>query len=512
MRRIALLLLVCVLISCQANPPTTLAPTPSSVPTSAPTVTEMPTPEPTSAPTATELSTPEPTSAPAATEIPAPAVSDGMGDPYYPQLGNGGYDVLHYTIDLAVDMESGAISGSTTLAMRAIDDLSAFNLDFEALDIASIEVDGQAATYQRDGRELTIVPAEPIRHVMPFTTTVHYSGVPQSVMPESVPIAIGWIYTGDLVYVVSEPWGAATWYPVNDHPRDKATYTFRITVAKPYVVAANGLLAETIDNGDTRTFVWESRDPMASYLATVNINTFVEQTEEGPNGLPIRNYFPEHLAAKAQEVFAPTVEMLELFEGLFGPYPFEAYGVAVADLPLGFALETQTMSVFGSDLASAPPSYAEGTVAHELAHQWFGNSVSPANWQDIWLNEGFATYAEWLWYEHRYGPEARDQQVALIYEFVEGTPPPGTPPPDDLFNQGVYGRGGLTLHALRVRLGDELFFTLLRTYAEQYRNSNASTAEFIALAEQVGQQDLAAFFDAWLYQRELPPINELGLN
>lgn len=508
MRRIALLLLLCVLMSCQANPPATLAPTPTPAPTSVPQPSA--TPAPTSAPSATEM--PAPTSAPQPTSALQPAASDGMGDPYYPQLGNGGYDVLHYTIDLAVDMESGEISGSTTLAMRAIDDLTAFNLDFEALDIASIEVDGQAATYQRDGRELTIVPAAPIRHVTPFTTTVHYSGVPESVVPEAVPIAIGWNYTGDFVYVVSEPWGSATWYPVNDHPRDKATYTFRITVAKPFVVAANGLLVETIDNGDTRTFVWESRDPMASYLATVNINRFVEQTEEGPNGLPIRNYFPEHLAANAQEVFAPTVEMLELFEELFGPYPFEAYGVVVADQPLGFALETQTLSVFGSDMASAPPSYVEGTVAHELAHQWFGNSVSPANWQDIWLNEGFATYAEWLWYEHHYSTEARDGQIALTYEHVGSSPPPGTPPPNNLFNPGVYGRGGLTLHALRVRLGDEQFFTLLRAYAEQYRNSNASTAEFIALAEQVSQQDLAAFFDAWLYQQELPPISELGLN
>jgi aminopeptidase N len=395
--------------------------------------------------------------------------------------------------------------------MQAISDLGAFNLDFQGFDIQSIVVADQPATYRRTAHELTITPAMPIRHVATFTTTIAYAGVPQTIIPEAVPIAIGWSRYADGVFVVSEPSGAAAWYPANDHPRDKATYTFRITVAKPYVVAANGLLRDTIDNGDTRTYIWLASDPLASYLATVNIGRFVGQIEQGPNGLPIRNFFPPDVAANARMVFAPTAAMIDYFDDLFGPYPFEAYGVAVADQDLGFALETQTLSVFGRDLAGAPPEQAESTVAHELAHQWFGDSVSVANWQDIWLNEGFATYAEWLWQEHDDGPQARDASVEQTYRFVEGAPPPGRPPPNNLFNGGVYGRGALTLHALRLRIGDEAFFDTLRSYTERYRYGNASSADFIAVAEEISGQDLDAFFDAWLYQAALPEIPELGL-
>jgi aminopeptidase N len=466
------------------------------------------------APTATVAHTP--TSEPAPTPTlpaasPLPSASDGLGDPYYPQLGNGGYDALHYTLDLLVDMQSGAISGTATLAARATTDLGAFNLDFQGFDIRSIVVGDQPAAYRRTAHELTVAPAVPIRNGEAFTATLRYDGVPQTTISDAIPIPLGWNRYKNGVYVVSEPAGAAAWYPANDHPRDKATYTFRITVPKPYVVAANGQLRDTIDNGDTRTYVWEAADPLASYLATVNIGRFVEQTGQGPNGLPIRNYFPPDVAANARAVFAPTATMIDYFDDLFGPYPFEAYGVVVPDQELGYALETQTLSLFGRDLAGASPEQAASTVAHELAHQWFGDSVSVANWQDIWLNEGFAAYAEWLWQEHVNGPQARDAGIRRTYTVVEGAPPPGRPPRDDLFNGGVYGRGALTLHALRLRVGDDTFFRTLRTYAERYRYGNASTADFIAVAEEVSQQDLGAFFDGWLYEQQMPEIPELGL-
>jgi aminopeptidase N len=180
---------------------------------------------------------------------------------------------------------------------------------------------------------------------------------------------------------------------------------------------------------------------------------------------------------------------------------------------LGYALETQTLSLFGRDVASADPSSVQTVVAHELAHQWFGDSVSPANWQDIWLNEGFASYAEWLWIEHIAGAQARDAAIAEAYHQLDarGPPPPGTPPRDDLVNDGVYRRGGLTLHALRLRVGDDTFFKILRAYAERYRYGNASTADFIAVAKQASGQNLASFFDGWLYAKQMPEISELGL-
>jgi aminopeptidase N len=315
-------------------------------------------------------------------------------------------------------------------------------------------------------------------------------------------------------FVASEPAGAAGWFPVNDHPRDKATYTFRITVAKPWVVAANGLLSDTIDDGAERTFVWDSTRPMASYLATVNIGDFVMTEETGPGGLPIRNYFPRSIASTAAHVFAPTADMIGYFEGVFGPFPFEAYGVVVPDQELGFALETQTLSVFGRDIATARPEHMERIVAHELAHQWFGDSVSVYNWQDIWLAEGFATLGEWLWQEHTDGKTAADTTIRDTYQsFVnQPEPPPARPPRTDLFNQGVYGRGGLTLAALRLEVGDERFFQILRTYADRFRYGNATTADFIAVAEEVSATQLDAFFQGWLYDTDMPAIPALNLS
>jgi aminopeptidase N len=497
--KLAILFLALILAGCLPAPSAPVV-VPTSAPSPAPT--SVPSPQPTSAPSPTQ---PQPTSLPTA--------SDGLGDPFYPQLGNGGYDALHYTLDLVVDMRTGAISGTVALAARATADLPAFNLDFQGLTVRAVAVDSQPANYRSADHELTIAPAVPIRSGAMFTATVSYAGVPQVVTDRAIPIPLGWMRYEGGVYVASEPSGAAAWYPVNDHPRDKATYTFRITVAKPYVVAANGLLQQTRDNGDTRTYVWEAANPLASYLVTVNIAEFVEQTGQGPDGLPIRNFFPSVVAANAGRVFAPTVEMIDYFDDLFGPFPFEAYGVVVADRNLGYALETQTLSLFGRDVASADPASVQTIVAHELAHQWFGDSVSVANWQDIWLNEGFASYAEWLWIEHIAGASARDEAIRGAYRDLarQSPPPPGAPPRDDLFNNGVYRRGGLTLHALRLRVGDKAFFTILRTYAERYRYGNASTADFIAVAEEIGGRDLGALFDGWLYAKQLPELPEMGL-
>ena len=444
---------------------------------------------------------------------PADALTqDSLDDPYFPQLGNGGYDVAHYNIDLAVDVERNVVSGTTTIAARAVENLPAFNLDWEGPEPAGVVVDGVPAQTSTRNGELVVTPAATITASTIFTTTVAYRGTPDLVGPPDV-FTGGWTHYEDGIYVTSEPFGASGWFPANDHPRDKATYTFRITVPEPWIVAANGLLIETIDQGTTTTFVWETTRPMASYLATVNIGDFVITEETGPGDLPVRNYFPRSIAQSAEPVFAPTVEMIGYFEQLFGPYPFEAYGVVVPDQELGFALETQTLSVFGRDIATAPPERVEGIVAHELAHQWFGNSVSVYNWEDIWLSEGFATLGEWLWWEHRGGKEAADEAIRATYAYFlrRSIPPPGRPPATDLFNQGVYGRGGLTLAALRLEVGDERFFQILRTYGERFRYGNASTADFVAVAEEVGGAELDAFFQGWLYEPELPPIPALGL-
>ena len=469
------------------------------------------------------------------TPIVAHPGADGLGDPYYPQLGNGGYDAQHYAVKLLVDMVTNRITGTMTMRAVATQDLSAFNLDFSSLTISQVSFDGEPAHYEEtqrelgsgQTRELTIFPIEGLRDGEVFTLSVSYSGIPRPIRSEAAPFPVGWTRYESGVYVASEPDGAASWYPVNDHPLDKATYSFEITVPEPYVVAANGLLREVVDHGETSTFVWEASDPLPSYLATVNIAEYVIFREEGPNGLPIRNFFPATLAEDAVYDFGRTAEMIKLFSDLFGPYPFEAYGAAtIGDAP--FALETQTLSIFGEGVISGQRD-SERIVAHELAHQWFGDSVSPTHWEDIWLNEGFATYAEFLWLEHSEGKEVSDTRLRALFDVVSGNqwedesleeirdrlareiPPPGVPPTDDLFNRGVYFRGGMTLHALRVRVGDEAFFDTLRTFHERYRHGNASTADFIGVAEQVSGQDLDAFFAGWLYALQVPDIPEMGL-
>lgn len=544
--------------------------------------------------------------------------ADGIGDEFFPELGNGGYDARHYTIDLTADVDDNLIKAVVVIDALATQDLSAFNLDFAGPAVTDVLVDGAPAAYERQGRELVITPAAPLVEGAAFSVSIAYSGQPSGVRATGIPFLVGWTNYGDGVFVASEPAGAAGWYPVNDHPLDKATYTFRITAPDPYVVAANGVLQAVVPdavNGWT-TYVWEMAQPVASYLVTVNIAEYVIDTGEGPDGLPIRNFFPPGLAEKGAVEFAKTPDMIAFFEDLFGPYPFDAYGVVVIDTDLQFALETQTLSLFARNWVTGT-GRAEEAVAHELAHQWFGDSVSLAGWQDIWLNEGFATYVSWLWFEHDQGSDVlqqvvarahtnitqdertyvlqlskqdvlnalalllpddasldggaladvvrlimqdglsdedlaaltgeypptgitRDDVLALVtalpFDTVRwsgetvaelesilhlGAPepgvfrlprsryvPPGSPPLNDLFNPGVYQRGALTLHALRVRVGDEAFFAILRAYYDRYAYGNATTADFIAVTEAISGDDLGDFFDAWLYAPDVPPLPE----
>jgi len=450
--------------------------------------------------------------------IPATPGASGLGDSLYPGFGNSGYDAQHYTLDLNVtDVATSTLIGKTTIEAKATQALSSFNLDFIGFTIDGITVNGQPATYSRIGQELTITPETPLDDDEAFTVEVAYQGAPTPIDSVAFTFSVptGWVIVDDGNFVLSEPDGAANFYPVNDHPLDKAAYTFRITVPNDFEVAANGVLEQTIDNGSSTTFLFEARDPMASYLTTVNIASgFRLETDQPVNGVPIRNYFAEGIPEELLKPFDLQPEMLAFFSDTFGPYPFELYGVVVVNAETGAALESQTLSIFGLDTLERDS--IEETVAHELAHQWFGDSLALSDWRDIWLNESFATYSQGLWIEHSQGGKpaldswVTDQYNSIAEQF-DSLVVPGDPPADDLFNSAVYEWGALGLHALRLEVGDTAFFDTLQTYYERYKGGNVTPQSFINVAEEVSGSDLTALFDRWFYSEELASIPELGL-
>jgi aminopeptidase N len=478
--------------------------------------TMMPTPTPTQAPVTPTVEAVPLTSTPATVTDPDVGAS-GMGDSLYAEFGNGGYDVQSYILDITIhDVAISDLSAVTTIEAKSTQELSSFNLDFIGFDITSITVNDQEAEFERSGQELTITPAAPLANNETFTVKVEYEGQPEVMESVALPFQTGWVTYERGIFVLSEPDGSASFYPVNDHPLDKANYTFIVTVPKPFEVAANGILTETIDNGSTSTFHFVLREPMASYLATINVQDFDVETMQSGGGIPIRNYYASGLPEEVRIPFENQGEMIDYFAGLFGPYPFEVYGALVMDTNFGAALENQTMSIFGLDMIDTDNVFkTELTVAHELTHQWFGDAVSVADWSDIWLNEGFASYGEALWVEHVRGDNGLDRFIEAQYEEVASYPqfypPPGSPSAHDLFNGGVYLRGGLCLHALRVKVGNDTFFKILQTYFERYKGGNASTDDFISVSEEVSGEDLTDFFQAWLYDEKLPSIPELGL-
>ncbi len=429
----------------------------------------------------------------------------GIGDPYYPELGNGGYEVEHYALALEVDMDTGTLEGTATLTANALHDLASFDLDLLGLEVESLAIDGASADFTQEGRELVIHPARPIASGTRFETRIAYGGLPVPAPDPALPFlpGVGWWRAPSGVHVMSECAGAASWFPCNDHPLDKATFEIRVTVPEPFVVAANGPLVEESRDGDAHTFVFRPRDPMATYLATVNIARFGVQEGRSPDGLPLRLYHPLDATEKELAEFARTGEILTFFAERFGPYPFECYGGVLSYEPLPGALETQTIPVYGRGAD-------EGTLAHEMAHQWFGNSVSTKAWKDLWLNEGFASFAEFLWFEHTAGREAAEARARGTYAQLRERKvgPPHDPGVMRLFSGRVYARGSWVLHELRREVGEETFFAILRGWASEHRFGNASTQEFVAHAAKIAGRDLSAFFQGVLYDPVIPVVPE----
>ncbi|WP_440068261.1 M1 family metallopeptidase [Streptosporangium sp. OZ121] len=426
----------------------------------------------------------------------------GIGDSDFPTDGNGGYDVGHYGLKLGYEPASKHLSGVARISARATQSLASFNLDLSGFTVSRITVDGRPARFDRAGTELSVTPAASIPKAAAFTVEVAYAGEPKPVRGSSNLGTYGFIPTKDGAFVTCQPNGAKTWFPGNDHPSDKASYDFEVTVPAGLTALANGeLVGAPKTAGGRTTFRWRESHPMASYLATMTLGKFEMLQGRTPGGLKNIAAVDPRFRGSLRKLYDVSGRVTDYWSTVFGPYPFSSTGGVVDDFPAGYALENQTKPMYGG---FAPD---DAIIAHELAHQWFGDSLSITRWKDLWLNEGFATYAEWLWSEHD-GQATAEQLFRRHYSAGTDDPiwsyAPGQARPDDLFNNSVYTRGGMTLHALRQRIGDPAFFRLLKEWSATHRYGNVTTPEFVAMAEKISGKQLGPLFDAWLFTAKKP--------
>ncbi|MET7278609.1 M1 family metallopeptidase [Kribbella sp. NPDC005582] len=471
-----------------------------------------------------------------ASAAPSPG-GPGLGEPFeiYKWQGNGGYDVQNYDIDLTYQPSTDHLAGRAVITAQATKELSEFNLDFW-LKVSSVKVNGVEASYRtmtEDQTELVVTPKTPILGGT-FQVEVVYSGTPSEAgqgvervrWSRSGPKDLSLPRTGGLS--VNQPRTAEWWYPVNDHPSDKATYSVSVNVPKDYVAISNGHYLSTKDDGPGRVrWSWWSREPMAPYLAYVAIERFQYETGtariSGRDVPYFRAYDPNlesfGLMPTAKKVLESSDQITDFLASQFGPYPFDTTG-GVASSGIPFAIENQSRSTYGT-IAMAAGDYGQDetwVTAHEQAHQWFGDSVSIGNWKQMWLNESFATYAEWLWSEHRGGPTA--DKLANAYYNRDWAAAPWSDPtfwnnsvadPDGIFGYPVYYRGAMGLHALRKKIGDAKFFLLLKRYHSEHKYQNAFTTDFTALAEEIGGPGVREVFDTWIYSETKPATSPAGL-
>jgi aminopeptidase N len=425
----------------------------------------------------------------------------GVGDPFFPEAGNGGYDVRHYELRLRYRPDSRKLRAKARIVAAATQDLSRFNLDYAGPRVHGVTVDGVKASHDRARRELIVTPAAGIPAGATFVVKVAYRGKPRAIRdPDGG--REGWIPTRDGAFVVGEPRGSVAWYPSNDHPSDKATFVFRLKVPQGVEAIANGRLVKRRHKGGWTLWHWRENQPMATYLATATTGQFrIERKRVA--GIKTLNAIDPREARASRKPLRKTPRILKLFESLFGPYPFTDLGAIVDDASfVGYALETQTRPIY-----SQAPN--QTLIAHELAHQWFGNSVTPQTWPNIWLNEGFATWAEWRWDEEAGGPT-----TARVFDDLRRRPagddkiwdpPPGAVPgPERLFAESVYVRGAMALEALRQEVGEPAFLAILRAWVSERAYANGTNDQFIALAEAHAGRQLDALFERWLMQPGKP--------
>ncbi|MFF0413899.1 M1 family metallopeptidase [Kitasatospora sp. NPDC004745] len=448
--------------------------------------------------------------------VPTATAADGLGDPVFPSLGNTGYDALAYDLSFDYRADTRTVDATAVITARPSRTLRSLRLDALGLTVRAVRVDGRPAGFTVRDAKLTVAPPRPLHPGTAVQVAVDYSADPHARRPHS-----GWVPTANGFAVAGQPDGAHTVFPCNDHPSDKARFTVAVTAPDPLLGVANGELTETERLGDGRTTRrYVSREPMATELLQVSVGDYTVRERPGPGGLPLRDVVPTARAAELEPALALTADQLAWAERHLGAFPFESYGLLPADTddPAAFGftgLETQTLTLYKPDFLRRPESAIGSHMMHELVHSWYGDSVSPATWADLWLNEGHADFYALTYRYERGWPDASGHTTLVdrmreVYglgdQWRHDSGPVAAPGADDLFDSQRYTGGALVLFALRERVGAETFDRIERTFLREHRHATASTRDYLRTASEVSGQDLTGFLTDWLYGRRTPPM------
>ncbi|HEY6145613.1 MAG TPA: M1 family metallopeptidase [Solirubrobacterales bacterium] len=422
-------------------------------------------------------------------------------EPFFPRAGNEGYDALHYEVRLAYKPKSGRVEASTTIDAAATESLERFAFDFFGPKVSAVQVGLEPARFRRKPGKLIVFAPREIAKGERFTALVRYAGLPPK-LTDPDGSQEGWFRTDDGVIAVGEPQGTAAWIPCDNVPTDKAGFEFEITVPDGLKAVANGRRRRDVNRRGSVQISWVEAAPMSTYLAVLNIGRGrIVKSRAGE--LPTWTLIDPRLERGSLAPLAALPEVIRFEAGVFGAYPFDSAGSIVDYAPsLGYALETQSRPIY----AYVPDVT---TIVHETAHQWFGDSVGLERWPQIWLNEGFATWAQWYYAERHGGRSAeaifkRLNRVPASDQRFWNPPPARLASARDLFDPTTYVRGAMALQALRQKIGTKPLLHLLRRWTTEHRRGNAAIGQFTDLAEEVSGRGLKPLFQRWLYQRGKP--------
>ena len=446
------------------------------------------------------VATPEPDDAALAV-----AESEPVEDSYYPRVGDPGVDSLHYALDLTWSASDKRLAGVATVTFRATGDAEQFQLDLAApLEVEGVTLDGRSVASTHPGKDLVV--RAPVEEDRRYVLEVRYSGTPGPVRAPTTRSdfsTTGFTVEDDgTAWTMQEPFGAYTWYPVNDQPSDKALYDFTLRVDAPWTGVANGEMVadEEVDGQHVTAFHLDS--PASSYLTTVAFGEFDHEEDSSAGGVPLSYWAPAGEDALMERARA-TKPALEWLEGRLGEYPFATAGTLV--VPSDSGMETQTLITLGTN----EYVLSDEVLVHELTHQWFGDLVGPADWVDVWINEGITMYLQYVYQAETTGKPLDTVMRSLVVEdqfLRDQAGPPAAYDPASFGSSNIYLSPALMWHQLAKRMGQKRFWAMMRRWPAEHRYASATRRELTAWVEAESGLELSSFFDAWLLGRRTPPL------